>query len=332
MLAAGFLFFGGWAVYTSLLVLLFGAIYVHLQFYVYRGTFDHFFPKASAHNVYGVIEPVQKADRQVIISGHHDSACVCRYLLRRQKLFPFRIFAFVAVYYAALLAVLFWSVYRLISGADPLVSMWIPFAMAAGSVVVIPLYFMYMNRKGSPGAGDNLIASSIALQLARTFGGKKSERPLQHTRLILLSTDAEEAGLKGAKAFVSRHKEELHQIPTSVITLECLYHLDELKFTVNDCNGFVKLSDILAENCNSIAKARGYPTRLIKFPFGGGATDAAEFARAGIDACTILGMSTQLVRDGLVYHTPYVTLETIEPAIVEAVLDILHTFVLQNDH
>ncbi len=101
---------------------------------------------------------------------------------------------------------------------------------------------------------------------------------------------------------------------------------------MSDCNGFVKLSDILAENCNSIAKARGYPTRLIKFPFGGGATDAAEFARAGIDACTILGMSTQMVRDGLVYHTPYDTLETIEPAIVEAVLDILQTFVLQNDH
>ena len=331
VVATVLLFFGGPVVYASLLILLFGALYLHFQYNLFAGTFDGLFPKARGHNVYGVIEPAHEAFRQIIIAGHYDSACVFRYFLRRQKLFIFRVFALMSIYLGAVLILLFWSVFRLISGDDPSISRWIAYAMAIGSVAVIPGFFSYMERSGSPGAGDNLISSAVALELARAFSGKKGANRLQHTRLFLLSTDAEEPGLKGSRDFDSRHKEELHQVPTSLINLECLYHLEDLGFMVNDCNGFVKLSAMLAEYCNGIAKEKGYPSRLIKLPLGGGATDSAEFARSGIDATTILGMSTKLIRDGLVYHTPYDTVENIDPGVVEAALDILHTFVLRQD-
>ena len=46
VLATALLFFGGDVVFASLLILLFGALYLHLQFNLFRGSFDAFFPTA----------------------------------------------------------------------------------------------------------------------------------------------------------------------------------------------------------------------------------------------------------------------------------------------
>jgi hypothetical protein len=306
-------------------------VYVHFQFYVYRGTFDFLFSRAKGYNVSGIIEPAGRVKRQIIVTGHHDSACVCRYLLKRQRLFPFRVFALLIIFYGTLAVLCWWSVLKLLTWPDYYVSSWFPYAMAAGSGVIFHLYFMYMERTGTPGAGDNLISSTILVQLAELFGGAAGYKALKKTRLILLSTDAEEAGLKGAKAYVKKHQQDILRIPTSVITLECLYHLKDLGFTLSDCNGFVKLSKNLARRFHQTAQDLGYPSRLIHYPFGGGATDAAEFARAGAEATTVLGMATNLVRDGLVYHTPKDTVESIDTALLDAVLSILEKVIVQMD-
>ena len=52
----------------------------------------------------------------------------------------------------------------------------------------------------------------------------------------------------------------------------------------------------------------------------GGGTDAAELAKAGVRATTMIAMPAGVVRDGLVYHTMRDTVDAIEPAAVEACL------------
>ncbi|MBT3275789.1 MAG: M28 family peptidase [Spirochaetales bacterium] len=327
MIAASILFVGGASVYFSLAVFIFGIIYVFLQGTAFMEVFDFLFPKATGWNVYGVVEPKEEVKQQVIVAGHHDAAYVFRWLLRWQKLYGIRIFLNMTTYFLATLVVLFWCVYRLVAETDPAVSSWLPIIIAAGSVIPLQSFFSVDYHHVSPGAGDNLIASEIAIHMADFF----RENRLKHTRIIALSTDAEEPGLRGAKRFVKRHYGELHEIPTTVINMECLYSLRDLGFIVKDLNGLKRLSNDVAETCSGLAASAGYPHRIIKLPFGGGATDAAEFGHAGIPTTTIFGMSTAIIRDQLVYHTPWDTVDKIEPSIVEATVDILHRYLVKKD-
>ena len=84
--------------------------------------------------------------------------------------------------------------------------------------------------------------------------------------------------------------------------------------------------------CRQIASGLGYTAGLAVMRFGGGGTDAAELARAGVHATTMLGMSTRVVRDGLVYHTLADTVDAIEPEAVEACLAVGEGLALELDH
>ena len=51
-----------------------------------------------------------------------------------------------------------------------------------------------------------------------------------------------------------------------------------------------------------------------------------------MESTTIIGIPTAWVSRGLVYHTPWDTVEHIQTAAVEAVLDISINYVLRKDH
>jgi len=75
----------------------------------------------------------------------------------------------------------------------------------------------------------------------------------------------------------------------------------------------------------------GYSLKEMALPPGGGGTDAAAFARLGVEATTIIGISTAFIGNGLVYHTPHDTVDAIEPEAVEAVLDIAVNYIMCKD-
>ena len=66
-------------------------------------------------------------------------------------------------------------------------------------------------------------------------------------------------------------------------------------------------------------------------PFGGGATDAAEFGKEGIHATTLIGLSTSFIRNEIHYHTQYDTMEKIEPEAVKIVFELVVYFISQMD-
>jgi hypothetical protein len=69
----------------------------------------------------------------------------------------------------------------------------------------------------------------------------------------------------------------------------------------------------------------------VPIPPGGGGTDASWFAAPGNQATAIIGLPTSFVRRGLVYHTPYDTVDRIEPAAVAAVMAIVADVVAAID-
>ena len=85
----------------------------------------------------------------------------------------------------------------------------ISFIILVGAPAVIQFYF-FKSPKISPGAGDNLIASMVGVKIAQIFGQSKIEghNLLKHTEIIVISSDAEESGLRGARAYVKKHMDE----------------------------------------------------------------------------------------------------------------------------
>jgi aminopeptidase YwaD len=322
---------GGGFILAATVVCLLGLVYGRTHYVVCRNLFDRFFPPAGGCNVVGTIEPAGQVQQQVFVVGHHDAPYVLRFLQRFQALASIRLLLAIG-FYVLYTFVCVAATVAYLSGADGgmLHTTGLIFALV-GLAFVGPLYFV-IARTPSPGAGDNLNASAIAIQVAQHFATRKqTDTPLQHTRLVLLSTDGEEVGQRGAIAYVKRHVAELSSIPSFVINIDSVYKRQDLVALTRDRNGTCPLSSLMAQECCQIAQALGYSLRAIALPFGGGSTDAAAFARRGIEATTIIGIPTTLIPRGLVYHTLEDTVAHIQPEAVQAVLDIIVSYVLRKD-
>lgn len=327
-----FLVTGGWRIYAALAVALLGLAYMLVQYIFYGSLFDRFFPGRPARNVVGTIEPGSPAESQVVIVGHHDTPFVLRFLLRFQRLYGPVIVLANTAYVVHLLIVAWLASFPITGGSLPAGFSPLHMVSTIGLVFITPLLF-FVKKVPSPGAGDNMLASVLALETARLFGKDPSRRrfSLSKTRLILLSTDAEEVGQRGAKAFMRRRGPELKALPTRVVNVDSVYKLKDLAVILRDRNGTIALSRVMAERCVSLAAGLGYPLRKASIPPGGGGTDAAWFAAGGIETVSIIGIPTTFFRTGLVYHTPDDTADRLDPATVQAVLEIIVNLILDTD-
>jgi aminopeptidase YwaD len=306
------------------------ALFVFIaQFVLYWPLLDPLFPMAKGYNVYGRIEPEGEIRQQIIVSGHHDAAYAFQILTHLPKLyFPLMIIGVLLLVVGLLLA-LAASVMSIFGVVLP---QWVAIVFMVLGIFEIP-YLFFTTDQVVPGAGDNMLAVALAAETGKLFAeAKKSGHSLlKHTRLIIVSVDAEEAGLRGSRAYVKRHKSELLKTKTFVFNIDSLFCLKGLNFRQSDINSTVKLSRTMAEECAAIAKSLGYSAAISSMPPGGGATDAAPFAQAGIEAIDLNGFGAKDRDRGPVYHTPYDTSKYIEPEAVEAALKILRGYILKKD-
>lgn len=300
------------------------------QFVRYYEILDFLFPRRKGFNVWGKIEPAQKAKEQIIVSAHHDAAYVFQLLARFPKLYALMILIGIGFLLLGMIISLVALIFSLLGIGFP---QWPSILLLVGLLPVTPFLFFTTNEV-SPAAGDNMIAVAMVLQLAKVFSeAKKRGKPLNSTRLLFVSFDAEEAGLRGARAFIQAHGEELKTIPTKVLNIDTVYQLKHLNFFERDLNSFVPLSRELASECASIARSLGYPDKVSGMSFGGGSTDAAAFGANGIQATNICAMSFNIndYKEGFVYHTSRDTVEHIEPQVVEAIIQIVGHYILKRD-
>jgi aminopeptidase YwaD len=303
----------------------------YAQFVRYWELLDPYFPKATGYNVLGSIEPEGEVKQQVIISAHHDAAYVFQLLARIPKYYARLINVGIVILLLGFIVSLVATVMALFHIPLP---WWVSASLMVAGIFQLPLAF-FTTGEVSPAAGDDMIAVAIAGETAKLFYQvkKAGKNPLRHTRLIVASFDAEEAGLRGARAFCRKHGKELLDTKTYVFNIDTLYKLEDLRFLVKDLNATVKLSHVMAQDCINIAGALGYRARFAIMPFGAGSTDAAEFGKLGIESVNMAGISFDISQfgEGLAYHTRNDFSKYIEPELVEASLKIIRDYVLKKD-
>jgi aminopeptidase YwaD len=305
----------------SLILAIISILILIFQFFFYKPVIDFLYPKKTGYNVIGKIEPKGKVEKQIIISGHHDSAKVFNFFIHQPKLYNLRVTGGIALMIALVVLSLFMVFIKI-----DLVSLIIKIFLSLGFLLTGQLWF-FESKQASPGAGDNLIASAMAISLGKYF----SKHPLNKTRLIIASFDAEEEGLRGARAYAKKHKDELNEIPTYLLNVDCPYYLKDIFFLTSDINTTVDLSEDLAKELVTIAHEKGYPAIYKKIAFLTGGTDAGELAKVGVFATTLMAMPWSNQERASVYHTPNDTIDSIEVEAIDATLDIFKTYILNHD-
>jgi aminopeptidase YwaD len=290
---------------------------------------DPLFPKKRGYNVFGSIEPSGEVKQQIILSGHHDAAYVFHIRERLPKLYvPLRRTGGLLMSIAALIS-LTAAIIQCFGIAFP---QWVALVLLLLGILIVPFFFLTTSQ-ASPGAGDDMMAVAIAAGAGKLFGDAKrsGNNPLKHTRLIILSVDAEECGLRGSNAWVKKHLAELKATKTFAFNMDPMYKFQYLEFYDHDLSSRVKLSREMAQECVDIATALGY-NAYIAPPRKGSATDAVNYGLAGIEATNFHGMSSkESDLAGWVYHTRNDVSKYIEPDVVEAALKIVREYVLKKD-
>lgn len=308
------------------LVLLLAMVITFSQFIMYYKWFDPFFKKGKGYNVIGSIEPDGEVKQQIIISGHHDSANEFVIIDKFPKLY-----APMSALLAATIIIVFILSAVAAFGPESILNV-VRYIALGGLILTFPAFF-YVSNKVVPGASDNLISSSVVYKIGEVFGKAKKQgsNMLKHTRLLLVSFDAEESGLRGAYAYTRLHRNELTDLKTYCFNMDTLLDPENLQFFYNDINGTVKLSKGMVNDCVMISKELGYKGKPGGLPLGGGATDAGEFSRIGVEATNLICMSTKGFNENSVYHTMKDTVDIINPKAVEMAADIAYNYILLKD-
>ncbi|TVP95800.1 MAG: M28 family peptidase [Acholeplasmatales bacterium] len=278
--------------YVTIGLMLASLFILILQFIFYVPLLDRFYPRRPAENVIATIEPKQSVKETVIFSGHHDSARVFNFLVHQPALYQARVTGSIAF----VMLLLFGSIWQLFQ--PELGQQHLGIVFSVGAVWVAQMWF-FAGKRATPGAGDNLASTLVAVALGEYF----SENRLQHTRVMIVSFDAEEEGLRGARAFAARHRLDLQAQPTYMLNFECLYDDKVRTLLTSDINGTVKLDQRLAQDMQRVAVTQGISIDLKPIAFLTGGTDAAELAKVGVSATTLFGMVWSNSSRASVYHT-----------------------------
>ena len=303
--------------FIGMVCMLLGIVFCISQFILYSDTFDRLFRKVDGNNIVGYLEPQNEVKEQIVLVGHHDSSYIYSFHENYPMLFSIRLFVPIIIFLFEFLVLLV----ALVLGFTVGIPLWITITISIGLVFVIPMYW-YISKNPGPGAGDNLIGCTIGISVVELL-----KEQLKHTRLVLLLTDGEEIGQKGARHFVNSNIEELKAIRTSVINIDSIYNKDDITILKSDRNGFSKLSSTLSESLNRIAVKRGYNLKIKPMPFGGGGTDGGQFARKGIDTTSIIGMPTNLIRKEILIHTKKDLPDRINVDAVSLVIEMLSEYI-----
>jgi aminopeptidase YwaD len=331
LISVVFIFLGTWFVYFGCLLCLAGLAYGLSQYVFYGTLFDPLFGSADGCNVVGVLEPTETVEQQVVFVGHHDSPFIFSFLERFQGIAFMRFLLGMLSYlwlcvYSVLLSIQRLGSKELQSGKGAF--LWIT---VGGFIFALQLFFM-MSRRPSPGAGDNLNSTSMSAEITKYFRqAREGLTPLKRTRLIVLSTDGEEIGQRGAMHYVKCHRAELQATPTHVFNMDSVYYYKDLAVLTRDRNYTCKLSTHMVNDICEVAAENGLELRRMPIPFGGGGTDAAAFAVAGIDATTIIAQPAGLTSHDHLYHTSKDVVERIDLDAVQATIELAIGYVRKVD-
>lgn len=317
----------------SLPVYIFVCYIAYHEFFLCLPLKKHLGRHCDMSNVQASIEPEGEVHNTVIFTAHHDCAPMFTIPKEHQNGIIVSLYVPLLHYFLLGLLSIVMFIADLVTGGilkvslPSLVALIFLIIATASSAVYLKLYKL-VGTEYAPGAGDNLISSCILTELAHYFYWKKKNgEGLKDTRLVFVSFDGEECGLKGSEHWYKQNAEQLHN--AVAFNIDCPYYSEQLSFLSKDVNGFVSLSKSFASACADDAKSMGYKVKVGELSLFTGATDAASAARAGIDATTLMGIPLSGSASAP-YHTPDDVPDVLDKATIEEVISIAIKIVEKN--
>ncbi len=285
-----------------------------LEFVMYKEFYDCLFPKAISHNVCGIKKATGEAKKRIIFSGHVDSSYEWTYthLGGNILLYIAGVYAIVSLIAVCVINILF------VTGAVAPettiynVFFWAQLGLAPGGIVAI----CFVNfRRCVHGANDNLTGAISSVAILKYL--KDNDINFEDTEVVALSAGSEESGLRGSRAYVKKHLDELKAIPTIFVGLETFRDYEDIAIYQRDMSGTVKMD---AGVCSLLKKA-GLEAGL-DLPYSSvylGASDGAAVQQLGVSAATMAAMNPGPPR---YYHTRTDTADNMNMKTVEKCLEI----------
>lgn len=286
-----------------------------MEFLMYKPFYDKLFPKATSHNVVGVKKATGELKQRIIFSGHVDSSFEWTYthLGGCVLLYICGIYAVVSLIATCVINVL--DVVNVFEDGSTIdtVFFWAQLGFAPGGIVA----WCFVNFKRCvEGANDNLTGTFGSIAVLKYL--KDNDISFENTEVIAIAAGSEESGLRGSKAYMKAHKDELKDVPTVFIGLETFRDYEDIAIYQRDMTGTVKMD---AGACSLLKKA-GLEAGL-DLPYSSvymGASDAAAVQQAGTPAVTLAAMNPGPPR---YYHTRGDSGDNMNAKTVEKCLEIV---------
>ena len=280
------------------------------QFGLYRKAIDFVFPEKTGHNVTAIKKCTGEVKARIFFNGHPDAAW--NWPVNNKfggKVYEAHIGSSVigalialALCIAAAVAtegqvmdVFTLEAYELAYGEA---LFWAGIAQLIFVPGLILMYFMWDPKTTVDGANDNLTGCYMGIAILKAM--KDAGIELEHTEVGVILSGSEEAGLRGAKAWVEAHKGEFDDVPTWIYSYDTIHASKFRGVNYRDLNGTVKADKEVSDTFMESAKELGIHCNKTWVPPFGGATDSAAFAQGGYKVTGITALN-HVLED--YYHT-----------------------------
>ena len=303
---------------------------VFFEYLRYREFVDFLFPRKQGENIIGTIRPRSKATRRIIVSAHMDSAYEFNFIYYLKNAAILVIDLAMAGLVIALGGSLAKTIAYFYGFADNTAFAAVGYAMIAFTPIVA-LFLFFHTYKPVPGAMDDMAGVAVVAGLgkyldeARRNGDWFPER----TEVVLLAMSSEEAGLRGAKRYASRHLQEMKTTPTYGLFLDNI--CDEKYLTVinREICTRARHNPELIKMAQDVAEHHNWPMAVRPIPLQGGGTDAAAFSVKGVPAVCLLCQDISKAVPN--YHTRNDTYEHIRPESLSVSLQLVIDMIQRID-
>lgn len=286
-------------------LMVFGLIIMVIQFGLYKKAIDFLFPQKTGHNVTAIKSCSDTVKARIFFNGHPDAAWnwpvseklggivyelhILISLIGTLFCLTISIIATVKIGFTA----------TIITPQSNPVLFYLGIASLAFVPFLVGMYFLWDEKTTVDGANDNLSGCYMGIAILKAL--KDANIDLQHTEVGVILSGAEEAGLRGAKAWTKKYKDKFNDVPTWIISFDTIRESQFLMVNYRDMHALVKSDKEVGDLFYQSAVELGIKCNKGMVPPFGGSTDAAAFAQGGFKSVGITALN-HVLQD--YYHTP----------------------------
>lgn len=313
----------------SIALIVLGFIPFLFEFVMYKRFIDRLFKAHTSHNVEAIRRPKGEVKQRFIMVGHADSQYewTLNYLLGGVGMKLILIPAVVGLVVDLVVAIVgvFTGGIGAVNASDSNIAKYLMIALLVFLPFQLAFLLFQSFTRSVPGANDNLSGCYVGMSVLKALD--EADVRFGNTEVVMICSGSEEAGLRGAKAYVEKHLDQLKGIDTCVVALDTFRDLKDMAVYDRDLSGTLQHDLAVKTLVHDAAKNCGRDLPYSSIYLGG--SDAAAFTQAGIPATGFAAMDPTPPR---YYHTRLDGPELLEPEAIGAAIEIMLETVCMYDN